>query len=176
MDYPLNGVLYAGPTRRGQHNYGDASGTKILLVSQIRVGRYQSGEAIGLGSVKQSAVLQPRPSEFVCGSNLVLRQEVTQWNRSTLIEENAHLRGGECTSRSMLQYSANLFNGDTREPLHKLRYECTVLKILEQGSHRNARAREHPRTTCALGVAFDHRTCGPVDHRAILPPSRRDGQ
>ena len=77
------------------------------------------------------AILQPRPPEFVRGYNLVLRQELTQWNRSTLVKENAHLRRGECTSRSVLQHSANLFNGDTREPLDKLRYQRTVLKILE---------------------------------------------
>jgi hypothetical protein len=175
MDYPLNGALDAGPTGRRKHDYRDASGTKILLISQIRVGRYQNREAIALRRFKQSAVPQPRPSEFVRGPNLVLRQELTQWNRGALIEENAHLRGGECTSRSMLQYSANLFNGDTREPLDELRHECTVLKILEQGGDRNARARKHPRTTYALGVAFDRRTCGPVNHRGILPPTRRDG-
>src|SRR5512139_2872178 len=76
----------------------------------------------------------------------------------------------------MFQHGEDLVNRDTREPLEKLRYECAVLEIFEQGGNRNTRARKYPCATYALGIAFYDRTRGPIDHRSMLPPRCQDGQ
>ena len=97
-----------------------------MLIPEIGVGRHESSEAITFCRIEQLTVLELRPPALVGGSDLVLRQELTQGCRSALIEQNAHLRWGERAPRSMFQHGANLFNSDAREPLDKLGDECTV--------------------------------------------------
>ncbi len=122
---------------------------------EIGVGRHERREAITLCRVKQLTVLELRPPGLVCGSDLVLRQELTQGCRSALIEQNAHLRWGKRAPRSMLQHGANLFNSDAREPLDKLRDECAVFQVFKQSGYGHARTRKHPRATNAVGIAFN---------------------
>ncbi len=64
----------------------------------------------------------------------------------------------------MLQYGANLLNGDAGKPLNELRYECAVFKVLEERCDRHPSAAKHPGSTHALGIAFDGRACRPINH------------
>ena len=64
----------------------------------------------------------------------------------------------------MLQDGPNLLDGHARKPLDELRYKCTVFEVLEERCDRHSRAPKNPGTTHALGVPFNGRTCGPIDH------------
>jgi hypothetical protein len=64
----------------------------------------------------------------------------------------------------MLQYGANLLDGDARKPFNELGYECTVLEILEERRDGYSGAAEYPSATHAFGIPFNGRTCGPIDH------------
>lgn len=74
LDNHLSALPDAGPTGGCQDDNGDAVGTKILLVSQIRICCHERGEAVGLCSAKQLTVLKPRPSTLVRSNDLVMRQ------------------------------------------------------------------------------------------------------
>ena len=65
----------------------------------------------------------------------------------------------------MLQDGANLLNGDAREPLNELGYECAVFEVLEERRDRHSGAAKYPGAAHALRVAFNGRTGGPIDHR-----------
>jgi hypothetical protein len=65
----------------------------------------------------------------------------------------------------MLQNGANLLDGDAREPLNELRYECAVFEVLEKGRDRHSGAAKYPGATNALGIALNGQTSGPVNHR-----------
>ena len=64
----------------------------------------------------------------------------------------------------MLQYGANLLNGDAGKPLNELRYERAIFEVLEESCHRHPSAAKHPSSTHALRIAVDSRACGPVNH------------
>jgi hypothetical protein len=64
----------------------------------------------------------------------------------------------------MLQDGANLLYGDARKPFNGLRYECTVLEVLEERRDRHSGSTKYPSATHAFGIAFNGRTCGPIDH------------
>jgi len=64
----------------------------------------------------------------------------------------------------MLQYGANLLNGDAGKPLNELRYERTVFEVLEKRCNRHPSAAKHPSSTHALRIAFDGGACGPINH------------
>ena len=87
----------------------------------------------------------------------MLRQRVTQRFRSTLIEQYAHLCGGEGATCGVVQYRADLFESDTREPVHKLRHKSAVLKILEERRHGHASTAEYPSTADAFRVPLNGR-------------------
>ena len=80
---------------------------------------------------------------------------MTQWFRRALIEQYAHLCRSKCTACGVIEYGANLFGSDTGKPIHELRYQCAVLKILKEGRHWHARASEHPGAADAFGIPFD---------------------
>jgi hypothetical protein len=65
----------------------------------------------------------------------------------------------------MLQDGANLLDGDAREPLNELRYECAVFEVLEKGRDRHSGAAKYPGATHALGIALNGQTSRPVNHR-----------
>ena len=48
-----------------------------------------------------------------------------------MIEQKAHLNGGESAPRSVFQNRANLFMRDAGKPLDELRHECAVFEVLE---------------------------------------------
>ena len=104
MNDKVKGALNSRPTRGHQHDNREAPCTciEIDVMSQVHVGRHKGREAIGFRRVKQLAVAQLRPAALVRGGDFVLRQELTQRSGGSLIEQNAHLRWGESTSRSMI--------------------------------------------------------------------------
>jgi len=57
----------------------------------------------------------------------------------------------------VLKNCARLLKGDAGEQLDEPTDRHTVLKVLEEGGNRHARAPEYPRTAYALCVAFDRR-------------------
>jgi len=81
-----------------------------------------------------------------------------------LVEEYAHLGRSQGATRRMLQYGANLLNCDAGEPLNELRYERPIFEILEERCDGHSGTTKYPGATHALGIAFDRRTCGPVNH------------
>lgn len=88
----------------------------------------------------------------------MLRQELTQRDRCTLIEKNAHSGGGEAAASGVLQDGPYLLKRDPREPFDELRNLRTVFQVLEQRCDGNARSSEHPGSARAIGIALDCRT------------------
>jgi hypothetical protein len=64
----------------------------------------------------------------------------------------------------MLQYGANLLNGNAGKPLNELRYERAVFEVLEECCDRHPSAAKHPSPTHALRIALDGRACRPINH------------
>jgi len=64
----------------------------------------------------------------------------------------------------MLQYGANLLDGDAGKPFNELRYECAVFEVLEERCDRHPSSSKHPGATHALRIALDGRACGPINH------------
>ena len=73
----------------------------------------------------------------------------------------------------MLQYGANLLNGDAGKPLNELRYERPIFEVLEEGGHWHSSAAEHPCTAHSLRIALDSRTRGPINHEIDDTPVHR---
>jgi hypothetical protein len=94
----------------------------------------------------------------------VLRQGVTQRLGRPLIEQYAHLCGGERTACGMIEHRANLLQRDPGKPIDKLRHQRAVFKILKEGGHGHARAAKHPRAADAFWVPLDGRARRPIDH------------
>ena len=57
---------------------------------EVRVGRNENSKALVFGRFEQFAVLQLRPPAFISGSYFVMRQRMAEWNRDTLVKQNAH--------------------------------------------------------------------------------------
>src|SRR5207302_7204022 len=64
----------------------------------------------------------------------------------------------------MVEHGADLLESDTRKPIHELRRDGSIFKILEECRHRHARTAEYPGTAHAVGIPFNGRTSGPIDH------------
>ena len=94
----------------------------------------------------------------------MLKYEVAQRRRRTLIEQDSHLRYGERATGSVLQHDARLFKCDARKQFRKLAYLHAIVKVFEESRDWHARATKHPCATHALGVEFDSRTGRPVNH------------
>lgn len=62
----------------------------------------------------------------------MVRQQSTQRFRDALVEQYAHLRGSESAACRMVQYRADLFKRDAGKPLHELRRDGAVLKVLKK--------------------------------------------
>ena len=103
------------------------------MILEVRVGGHKDSEAFLLSGVEQLAVLELGPATFVGSYDLMPCQHPPQRNGSALVKEHAHLGRGQGATRRMLQYGANLLDGDTRKPFDELRYECAVLEVLEEG-------------------------------------------
>jgi hypothetical protein len=66
-----------------------------------------------------------------------------------------------CASRHVPKHVLRLLNRDPREELHEFSQRHTVLQVLKQSRHWNARAAKHPGTTDALGIPFDRWAVSP---------------
>jgi len=64
----------------------------------------------------------------------------------------------------VVEHGPDLLESDTGKPIHKLRSDGPIFKILEEGRYRDARTAEHPGTAHAVGIPFNGRTSGPIDH------------
>jgi hypothetical protein len=73
----------------------------------------------------------------------------------------------------MLQDGANLLDGDAREPLNELGYECAVFEVLEERRNRHSGAAKYPGAAHALRVAFNGRTGGPIIIGYMVPLARK---
>jgi hypothetical protein len=73
----------------------------------------------------------------------------------------------------VLQYRAGLLATDARKPLKKISELRPILQVLEQGSDGHPSTSKHPNSADSLRIAFDSRTCGPIDHTRILEPHGR---
>jgi hypothetical protein len=62
----------------------------------------------------------------------------------------------------MLQHRAGLLLRHSREKLDKFPQGDAVFQVLEQSSHRNSRAAEHPGSTDALGIPLNCRAASPA--------------
>ena len=93
-----------------------------------------------------------------------------QRHRSTLVEQDLHLRHRKRTPCRVLEDLLRLFQCDPREPLDEFLNRGVVFQILEQGRYRDARAKEYPGSTHAFGVMFDDRTGRPVNHERMVAP------
>ncbi len=91
-------------------------------------------------------------------------EKLSQWDRPSLVEKDAHLGGSQGAARGMFQDSADLVHAHPWEPLDKLGDLGSSFQIFEQGGHGHAGTAEDPRPADAGRVALDHRTCRPVDH------------
>ena len=87
---------------------------------QVHVGRNKNRKPFLLGRVEQLAVLQSGPALFVSSRDVVLRQELPQRDRSTLVKQYAHLGRGQSATCRVFQHRADLFQGDARKPLNEL--------------------------------------------------------
>ena len=63
------------------------------MVPKIRIGCNEHGVTLLLRRVEEIAIRKRRPTALIGGSDFMLRQEMTQWLGSALIEQDAHLSG-----------------------------------------------------------------------------------
>jgi len=90
----------------------------------------------------------------------MMAEAVAQRDRRSLVEEDTHSDRGQRTSRSVLQDSAYLLDGDARKPFHELGDGCAVLEILKERSHRYPRPAN---TQAPLTLPGARSTAGQVD-------------
>jgi hypothetical protein len=91
----------------------------------------------------------------VSSRDLVIRQSLAQRRRSPLIKQDTHSGRRQRASRRVLQDGTDLIDRDSREPLHKLGRESTVLEVLEKRRHRNSRTAENPGTAHTVRVTLN---------------------
>lgn len=105
----------------------------------------------------------------------MLLQGIPQRDRSTLVEQNAHLGRSQGAPLCVLQDSAHLLESHAGEPFDELRRQRTIFEILEQCCEGHTRTSEDPRSTDALRIALDCGAGGPIDHgrNASTVASRR---
>ncbi len=77
--------------------------------------------------------------------------------------------GGQQAARGVLEDRFGLGARNAREPGEELVERRAALEVLEQRTHRNARAAEHPRTAHPFRVAINCLAGRPVEHVVILP-------
>src|SRR5438876_12022018 len=65
----------------------------------------------------------------------------------------------------MVEHGPDLLESDTRKPIDELRRDRPIFEILEEGRYRHARTAEYPGAAHAVGIPFDGRASGPIDHR-----------
>ena len=153
-----NDTAYARPACGKQADNGDAPNTKVLLIPKARVGRDKDFEAVLFSGVQQLTVLQRRPAALVSRRHFVVEQRLAQRDRSTLIEENAHSGGCQCTACRVFEDRANLVERDARKQREKLAHRNAILEIFKQGRYGHASASKQPSAAEASRIALDRIT------------------
>lgn len=101
-----------------------------------------------------------------------MRVEVlSEWYRSTLIEEDAHFNSVRILSLYLRQAllgitedSNSLISCDARKPSKKLLDRCAGLQILEECRDGHPSPLEDPRTTNLIFNSLDFRAITPIQH------------
>ena len=146
------------PTGGLKYQNGHAPAGQVLLVLQVLIGGDEDVKLRALGSGNELAILQTRPTAFVCGFNGMAKKRMTKRRRCTLVKQDQHLCDFECASRGMFQHVAGLVQRDAGEPLQKLMNGCAVFEVLEQGGSRYTGATKYPGPAHACRVAFNSST------------------
>ena len=139
----------------------------VLEISICGDENFKSGY---FSSSNQIAVLQLRPSAFVCGLDRMSSERLPKRRRSALIEKNFHSGGFEGAAGCMFEYGPGLLRSDARKPIDELVQRRIVFKVLEERRNRHARTCEHPSAAHAAGVTLNYRASGPVDHANMVAP------
>ncbi len=145
-------------------------------MAQVLV-RSDKGIERRFGDVEEFTILEPVPTHFVGGGNIVVRQLVTQGDRSSLIKEDSHARGRIVSSGSgcgetlfrVAQNSRNLLARYAGEPLEKIIHPGSVFEVLEQRLNRYPGAFEHPCTADFPWISLNHWTLTPIKHDPNVP-------
>lgn len=98
---------------------------------EVGIGRDQELATFPFRGVQQLTVGQRGPAKLVGSDHLMLPQRVPQRFGRALIEEYAHLDGGQSASCSVLQHRTGLIERDAGEPFHELLDGRPILQILE---------------------------------------------
>ena len=77
-------------------------------------------------------------------------------------------------SRQMIRFSLEhcqgLLKAHTGKPFQELVHRCAAFEIFEQGLHRHARSREHPRAAHLPRNTLNRRTLRPIQHAPQITP------
>ena len=92
LGHAFNNTLDTRPTGGGQHHNGNFAARKILLITEILVGRNQHGKTGRLGLLQQITVSQCAPAKLEGRNNLMVGEVLANRDRSALVEKDAHLR------------------------------------------------------------------------------------
>jgi len=129
-------------------------------------------------SIKASASLSPSDAAGLqslaeAAGKRFVRGRRPQSKPTTHVSRNRHLgvlRCRKCAASGMLEHGTNLVQCRPRKPVDELVDRDTILQVLEQRGHRNARGFEQPCAAYALRVALHCRAGRPVDHVFMVAP------
>jgi hypothetical protein len=94
----------------------------------------------------------------------MLPKGIAQRDRSTLVEQDAHLGRSQGALLRVLQDSAYLLESHAGEPLDELRCKCAVLEVFEKRCNWHSRTSKDPRSADAVWVPLDCGAGGPINH------------
>jgi hypothetical protein len=112
------------------------------LIKETLVSCQREFKASRFGSVKQLAVRQFVPASFECCFYNMMREPVSEWNGSALVEENPHLRSlatrnfGKALLRTF-EHCFNLVTFHARKPLEEVLDAGSSFKVFEERSDRH---------------------------------------
>jgi hypothetical protein len=147
-----------------QHQDCDAALPQVLLVAEVGVGGDQQFIALPLSQANQVPIGDGGPAQFVGRGHKVAVQRAAQRNRCSLVKQDPHSgHGCSRTPGGMLQHRAGLLLRHSREKLDEFSQGDAVFQVLEQSSHRDSCAAEHPDSTDALGISLHRRAATPAE-------------
>ena len=155
-------LLDASPTGCPQDQNGDLTARQVLLVTQVLVGCHQQFKPRHFRRFEQLTVAQDLPPSLVGGLNNMMRQRISQRNRSAPIEENPNSvslparRLGK-TRAGVFQDRFDLFAFYAGEPLEEILNAGAIFQILEERPDRHPAPPEDPSATDLLRRALHFR-------------------
>ncbi len=154
------------PVGRPEHQDGESTSSKVLLIPKILVRGDQEIKSGRFGLLNQLPVIQLAPAALERGLDDEPVKGPAQRRGRALIEEDlqrASGRNSEAVAR-VLQHRVNLRTRHAREPLEKLADGRSAFEVLEEGSHGHTRGAEQPFSADLSGHAFYSRAVTPVEH------------